>query len=85
MRSLHLQHNDTGQLAKIIGSRLIIVRPVIEGFLMPSKRTTHYIFEIHVIEHIDEDYINNLCQTNVSLGKKEWEQKLNTLIQNLIA
>jgi hypothetical protein len=82
--TIYLQHHETGQLAKIKGTKLTVVRVKGDAFGTLPGKVWGTIYEITVME-IDSEYIEALCQTNISLGKREWEAKVTTLINTLFA
>lgn len=81
--TIYLQHAETGQLAKLNGGKLAVIRLKDCGFIMPG--TTSKVYEVVIIEKISPEYLHALCMANVSLAKREWERKLTELIHTLIA
>ena len=83
MRAIYLQHNDTGQLAKLNGNTLTVIRKKEDGFTVPGSVAT--VYEIAVISHVSEAYVHAMCGANISLSQNAWKEKLTALIHQLIA
>lgn len=83
MRTIYLQHEDTGQLAMLTGARLTVIRLKDCGFTLPGSISK--LYEIAIIEGITPDYMDALCKANISLARNEWQKKLTELIHTLTA
>lgn len=79
---LFIKHLQTQQLAKLHRDKLILIKKTECAFTMPGSVATTY--EITVIENISEQYVSELCRTNVVMAKKTFSQVLTKLINDLL-